>query len=84
MPVGEVAAARIVLLRGWDERGFAFYTNYESRKGREIATVPRAALLFYWGPLERQIRIEGSVERLSSAESDAYFAKRPRGHRLSA
>ncbi|GAC1586516.1 MAG: pyridoxamine 5'-phosphate oxidase [Candidatus Velthaea sp.] len=77
-------SARIVLLRGWDERGFVFFTNYESQKGLEIAYTPRAALLFYWGALERQIRIEGPVERLAPADSDAYFAKRPRGHRLSA
>jgi len=77
-------SARIVLLRGWDEHGFVFFTNYESQKGHEIAYTPRAALLFYWGPLERQIRIEGTVSRLGDAESDAYFAKRPRGHRLSA
>lgn len=77
-------SARIVLLRGYDERGLVFFTNYESQKGHEIATTPRAALLFFWGPLERQIRIEGPVERLSAADSNAYFEKRPRGHRLSA
>jgi pyridoxamine 5'-phosphate oxidase len=77
-------SARIVLMRAWDERGFAFFTNYESQKGHEIAHTPRAALLFYWAQLERQIRIEGSVARLDAAESDAYFAQRPRGHRLSA
>jgi pyridoxamine 5'-phosphate oxidase len=77
-------SARIVLMRGWDERGIVFFTNYESQKGHEIAHTPRAALLFYWGSLERQIRIEGSVERLSAGESDEYFARRPRGHRLSA
>jgi pyridoxamine 5'-phosphate oxidase len=77
-------SARIVLLRGYDERGFTFFTNYESHKGHEIAHTPRAALLFWWGALERQIRIEGPIGRLDSAESDAYFAKRPRGHRLSA
>jgi pyridoxamine 5'-phosphate oxidase len=77
-------SARIVLLRGWDERGFVFFTNYESQKGHELAHTPRAALLFYWAPLERQIRIEGTVERLSGADSDAYFEQRPRGHRLSA
>jgi pyridoxamine 5'-phosphate oxidase len=77
-------AARIVLLRGYDARGFVFYTNYESRKGRELEAHPQAALLFYWGALERQIRIEGRVVRISAAESDAYFAGRPRGHRLSA
>lgn len=77
-------SARIVLLRGWESSGFVFFTNYESQKGDEISHTPRAAALFYWASLERQIRIEGSVERLSAAESDAYFAKRPRGHRLSA
>ena len=77
-------SARIVLLRGWDERGFTFFTNYEIRKGHELAHTPRAALLFFWAPLERQIRIEGTVERLGAADSDAYFAQRPRGHRLSA
>lgn len=77
-------SARIVLMRGWDERGFVFFTNYESQKGHEIAHTPRAALLFYWAPLERQIRIEGGVERLTATESDAYFGQRPRGHRLSA
>ena len=77
-------SARIILLRGYDERGFAFFTNYESQKGHEIAHTPRAALLFYWAELQQQIRIEGTVERLSAADSDAYFAQRPRGHRLSA
>ena len=77
-------SARIVLLRGWDERGFVFFTNYESRKGRELAFDPYAALLFYWDRLERQIRIEGAVEQLAAADSDAYFGRRPRGHRLSA
>jgi pyridoxamine 5'-phosphate oxidase len=77
-------SARVVLLRGWDEHGFVFFTNYESQKGHEIAHTPRAAILFYWAELERQIRIEGSVARLGAAESDAYFVQRPRGHRLSA
>ena len=77
-------AARIVLLRAWDERGFVFFTNYESRKGREIAGAPAAALVFFWSRLERQVRINGRVERLSGEESDAYFARRPRGHRISA
>ena len=77
-------SARIVLLRQWDARGFVFYTNYESRKGAELAENPAAALLFWWGALERQIRIEGTVERILEVESDAYFASRPRGHRLSA
>jgi pyridoxamine 5'-phosphate oxidase len=77
-------AARIVLLRQWDARGFVFFTNYESRKGEELASHPYAALLFWWGALERQVRIEGAVERVLDVESDAYFATRPRGHRLSA
>lgn len=77
-------SSRIVLLRQWDGRGFVFYTNYESRKGGELAHRPAAALLLWWGALERQIRIEGRVERVDNAESDAYFATRPRGHRLSA
>ena len=77
-------SARVVLLRGWDERGFVFFTNYESRKGRDIAFEPLAALLFYWDKLERQVRIEGSVAVLAPEESDAYFARRPRGHRLGA
>jgi pyridoxamine 5'-phosphate oxidase len=77
-------SARVVLLRGWDEHGFVFFTNYGSRKGRELEARPRAALVFYWAPLERQVRIEGTVERLDAAASDAYFARRPRGHRVSA
>jgi pyridoxamine 5'-phosphate oxidase len=77
-------SSRIVLLRQWDGRGFVFYTNYGSRKGDELAAQPFAALLFWWGALERQIRIEGAVERVLDVESDAYFASRPRGHRLSA
>ena len=84
--VGEAGApdARIVLLRGLDARGLVFFTNYESRKGRELARVPAAAVLFFWAEAERQVRVEGPVERLAAAESDAYFATRPRGHRLSA
>jgi pyridoxamine 5'-phosphate oxidase len=77
-------SARIVLLRGWDERGFVFFTNYDSRKGHEIAANPHASLLFYWDVLEREVRIDGAVEQLAASESDAYFARRPRGHRLSA
>ena len=77
-------SSRVVLLRQWDARGFVFYTNYGSRKGGELAAHPYAAILFWWGALERQIRIEGAVERIAEAESDAYFATRPRGHRLSA
>lgn len=77
-------SARMVLLRGLDERGLRFYTSYESRKGRELAGDPFAAVVFYWRPLERQVRVEGSVTQLSEAESDAYFESRPRGHRLAA
>jgi pyridoxamine 5'-phosphate oxidase len=75
---------RMVLLKGADERGFAFYTNYESRKADELAANPLAALLFYWDPLGRQVRVEGLVERLPSDESAAYFATRPRASRLAA
>jgi pyridoxamine 5'-phosphate oxidase len=77
-------SARMVLLRGFDERGFCFYTNYESRKAAELAANPRAALVFWWAELERQVRIEGTVERTSRAESEAYFASRPPGSQLSA
>ncbi|SAI65767.1 pyridoxamine 5'-phosphate oxidase [Bordetella ansorpii] len=77
-------SARIVLIKGYDERGFVFFTNYESRKGREIAANPRAALLFFWQPLERQVRIEGRMEFTSAEESDAYYASRPVGSRLGA
>lgn len=79
-----VPSARVVLLRGWDEHGFVFFTNYGSRKSRELTARPRAALVFYWAALERQVRIDGAVERLAVAASDAYFARRPRGHRVSA
>ena len=72
-------SARIVLLRGVDAHGFAFFTNYDSRKGNELAVQDRAALLFYWAPLERQVRVEGRVTPVSPAESDDYFARRPRG-----
>ena len=77
-------SVRMVLLRGADEQGFVFYTNLESRKGQELAENPRAALLFYWEPLERQIRIEGHVELVSDAEADEYFATRPYGSQISA
>ena len=76
--------ARMVLLRGRDERGFCVYTNYLSRKGEDLAENPRASLLWYVEPLGRQVRIEGTVEQVSAAESDAYFADRPRGHQLGA
>ncbi|HJU01824.1 MAG TPA: pyridoxamine 5'-phosphate oxidase [Actinomycetes bacterium] len=77
-------SARMVLLRGFDERGFCFYSNYESRKAAELAANPRAALVFWWDKLERQVRIEGTVERTSRAESEAYFTSRPPGSQLSA
>jgi pyridoxamine 5'-phosphate oxidase len=77
-------SARTVLLKGYDERGFVFYTNYEGRKAKEIEANPACALLFYWGELERQVRIEGRATRLSGEESDAYFASRPPGSRLGA
>jgi pyridoxamine 5'-phosphate oxidase len=77
-------SARMVLLKGADERGFTFFSGYESRKGREVAANPQAALLFYWQPLGRQVRIEGQVERLPAAESDAYFATRAPASRASA
>jgi pyridoxamine 5'-phosphate oxidase len=77
-------SARIVLVKGADERGFVFYTNYESRKGQELALNPRACLLFFWQPLERQVRIEGRVEKTTPQESDAYFHSRPLGSRLGA
>jgi pyridoxamine 5'-phosphate oxidase len=77
-------SVRMVLLKGADERGFAFYTNDESRKGAELAANPHAALLFHWQPLGRQVRVEGRVDRVPDAESDAYFASRPHGSRLAA
>lgn len=77
-------SARMVLLKGYDPDGFLFYTNYESRKGRELAENPRAALVFYWDALERQVRVEGSVERLDPRVSEAYFRSRPLGSRLGA
>ncbi len=77
-------AARIVLLKGVDADGFLFFTNYDSRKGRELAAQPLAALLFYWVELERQVRVEGAVSKVSGAESDGYFASRPRLSRVGA
>lgn len=77
-------SARVVLLKGFDERGFVFYTNYASDKGRDLAENPRAALAFFWPQLERQVRIEGDVERVSREESKAYFDSRPLGSRLGA
>jgi pyridoxamine 5'-phosphate oxidase len=77
-------SARMTLLKGLDARGFVFYTNYESRKGRELATNPRAALVFFWVLLERQVRVEGRVERVTPKESDTYFHSRPVGSQISA
>jgi pyridoxamine 5'-phosphate oxidase len=77
-------SARMVLLRGVDRRGFVFYSNYESRKAAELAANPRAALVFWWGELRRQVRVEGPVERTSQQESAAYWRTRPPGSRLSA
>jgi pyridoxamine 5'-phosphate oxidase len=77
-------SVRIVLLKQVDERGFVFFTNYESRKGRELAANPQAALCLYWPWADRQVRVEGRVERLPAGESDAYFATRPRGSQLGA
>ena len=77
-------AARTVLLKGYDERGFVFFTNYESRKGHELAANPQACLLFFWPELERQVRIDGAVERTSAQESDEYFRSRPLPSRIGA
>ena len=77
-------SARIVLIKGFDERGFIFYTNYGGRKAGELEANPHCALVFYWGELERQVRIEGRISRVSEEESDAYFASRPRGSQLGA
>ena len=77
-------SARMVLLKEVDARGFVFYTNYQGRKARELKENPFAALVFYWQPLSRQVRVEGAVERVPADESDRYFASRPRGHQLEA
>ncbi len=77
-------SARTVLIKDFDERGFVFYTNYESRKGLDLAANPRAALLFFWPELERQVEINGRVERVSEADSDEYFRSRPLPSRLGA
>jgi len=79
-----VPSARIVLLKGYDKKGFVFYTNYESFKGKQLAENPRACLLFFWKELERQVRIIGLVEKVSDAENDAYFNSRPEGSRIGA
>ncbi len=77
-------SARIVLLRGYDERGFCFFSNYSSQKGQELAANPYAAVTFYWVELERQVRIAGRVEKVTEAESDAYFQSRPSQSRIGA
>ena len=77
-------SARVMLLRNADEKGFVFFTNYDSRKGKEIGQNPFASLVFFWQPLHRQIRVEGRIARVSAQESDAYFDSRPRGNQLSA
>ena len=77
-------SARMVLLKGADERGFVFHSSYESRKARELAENPRAALLFYWHDLGRQVRVEGDVEQVDRGESETYFKTRPRGGQLAA
>jgi pyridoxamine 5'-phosphate oxidase len=77
-------SVRIVLLKAVDERGFVFYTNYESRKGRELLANPHAAMCFHWQPLERQVRVEGDAAPVSAEEADAYFASRARGSQLGA
>jgi len=79
-----VPSARIVLLKGFDERGFTFFSNYESRKGKELAENPFASLVNFWAELERQVRVEGRVVRVTEAESDEYHASRPRGSQFGA
>jgi len=81
---GGAPSVRMVLLKGFDERGLVFYSHQGSRKGRELEANPQAALLFHWSPLGRQVRVEGRVERASAEESDAYFATRPRDAQLGA
>lgn len=76
--------ARIVLLKGYDKNGFVFFTNYQSNKGKEMEQNPNACLVFFWAALERQVRITGTVEKISAAESDAYFISRPIGSRMGA
>ena len=81
---GGQVSSRIVLLRGFDEEGFVFYTNYESQKGKALKSHPQAALLFYWGYLERQVRVSGNVSRIDHKQSEAYFHRRPRASQISA
>ena len=79
-----IPSARIVLLKGYDQNGFVFFTNYNSQKGKDIAENPYASLVFFWKELERQVRIEGHIEKIHSSESDAYFQSRPAGSRIGA
>lgn len=79
-----VPSARVVLLKGFNEKGFTFFTNYNSRKGLELGSNPNAALVFFWKELERQVRIEGSVEKVSAVESDEYFSQRPKESQVGA
>lgn len=81
---GGAPSVRMVLMKGFDERGLVFYSHYTSRKGRELEANPKAALLFHWRPVGRQVRVEGTVERVAAEESDAYFATRPREAQLGA
>jgi pyridoxamine 5'-phosphate oxidase len=83
-PATGAPSLRVCLLKGFDALGFVFYTNYASRKGRELSANPRAALCFYWQPLERQVRVEGSVEKVTREESEAYFHSRPIGSQIGA
>jgi len=77
-------STRVVLLKGFDDRGFVFYTNLQSQKGRELQANPNAALCFYWPPLARQVRVEGTVQKASDEEADAYFSTRPHGAQIGA
>ena len=77
-------SARVVLLKGFDDKSLCFYTNYKGRKGIQLTENPKGSLMFFWPPLERQVRIEGSIEKVSPEESDAYFNSRPKGSRLGA
>ena len=81
---GGQPSVRIVLLKGLDDRGFVFYTNYHGRKGRQLLAQPKAALCFYWAPIDIQVRIEGTVSKVADAEADAYFATRPRMSQIGA
>lgn len=81
---GAQPSVRVVLLKSFDERGFVFYTNYEGRKGRQLAAHPNAALCFYWGPIDIQVRVEGTVTKVADGEADAYFATRQRQSQIGA